>query len=457
MRVGPKFDAFLNHHAEAEFLEGTTQAGKTTVGVFKFLLEVAESPKRQHIIAGLDKGTLEKNIIEKDAGVLDEWGILVTYNGGGTSRDSLPHILFWPEEGVEKIIYVLGYDDKSKWKKVLGGQYGCIYIDEINVAHIDFVREASMRCDYLMGTLNPDDPALPIYEEYINRSRPLPEWEADTPAEIMSELNQEPQPGWTHWFFTFDDNITLTEEKKQRTIRSVPPGTKQYKNKIEGIRCRATGLVFGNFEYRRNVRTRAWVKAELKKRVYYQEGHAEAEKGFKFKLFTIGVDTSYSEQSEDTITFSFEGITDTGILITLDEEELTNRDAANPLAPSDIVKRLVAFADRNKDSWGFARYIFIDSADQATIQEAKKYKRQTGCVYEFNPSYKKMKIIDRIILQRGWIQDGCYIVLDHCTGHIRELNRYSYDDNGNPEDRNDHTINANQYGWLPYVRHIGAR
>ena len=169
------------------------------------------------------------------------------------------------------------------------------------------------------------------------------------------------------------------------------------------------------------------------------------------------MDTSYSEQPEDTITFSFEGITDTGILITLDEEELTNRDAANPLAPSDIVKRLVAFADRNKDRWGFARYIFIDSADQATIQEAKKYKRQTGCVYEFNPSYKKMKIIDRIILQRGWIQDGCYIVLDHCTGHIRELNRYSYDDNGNPEDRNDHTINANQYGWLPYVRHIGAR
>ena len=63
MRIGRKFNAFLNHHAEAEFLEGTTQAGKTTVGVFKFLLEVAESPKRQHIIAGLDKGTLEKNII----------------------------------------------------------------------------------------------------------------------------------------------------------------------------------------------------------------------------------------------------------------------------------------------------------------------------------------------------------------------------------------------------------
>ena len=25
-----------------------------------------------------------------------------------------------------------------------------------------------MRCDYLMATLNPDDPNLPVYKEYIN-------------------------------------------------------------------------------------------------------------------------------------------------------------------------------------------------------------------------------------------------------------------------------------------------
>ena len=44
-------------------------------------------------------------------------------------------------------------------RDALGGQYGCLYIDEINTADIDFVREASMRCDYLMATLNPDDPS----------------------------------------------------------------------------------------------------------------------------------------------------------------------------------------------------------------------------------------------------------------------------------------------------------
>ena len=45
-----------------------------------------------------------------------------------------------------------------------------------------------MRCDYLMATLNPDDPSLDVYKEYINCSRPLPEWESETPQEIKDEF-----------------------------------------------------------------------------------------------------------------------------------------------------------------------------------------------------------------------------------------------------------------------------
>lgn len=142
---------------------------------FKFMCKVAESQKKLHILAAKDTGTAEKNIINKDLGIVDDFGILTQYNGNGTKDDKIPHILFRTSKG-DKIVYVMGYGDKKKWQKALGGQYGCLYIDEINTADIDFVREASMRCDYLMATLNPDDPTLPIYKEYINCSRPLPEW-----------------------------------------------------------------------------------------------------------------------------------------------------------------------------------------------------------------------------------------------------------------------------------------
>jgi len=236
--LSPKYKAFLRHNAPVEFLEGTTYAGKTTVGALKFMLRVAKSPRQLHILSGLDTGTIEKNIINKELGILDIFGPLVEYNAGGKGQHSLPHIAFR-----DKIIYVLGYDNKARWKKALGGQYGCLYIDEINIADMDYVREASMRCDYLIATLNPDDPSLPIYEEYINHSRPLPEFAHDAP-ELLAMLNKEPKPGWVHWFFTFDDNPALTPEKKAQIIATVPPGTKLYKNKIQGLRGRSTGLVF---------------------------------------------------------------------------------------------------------------------------------------------------------------------------------------------------------------------
>ena len=369
--LSDKYKAFLQCNAPAEFLEGTTAAGKTTVGLFKFMLKVAESPKKLHILAADDTGAAEKNIINKDLGILDDFGILVEYKGNGSGEYKMPHILFHTSGG-DKIIFVVGYGNKRKWKDALGGQYGCLYIDEINTADIDFVREASMRCDYLMATLNPDDPSLDVYKEYINCSRPLPEWESETPQEIKDELKEEPKPSWVHWFFSFDDNAGLPEEKKQRIIQNTPKGTKIWKNKIQGLRGKASGLIFPNFDRKKHVVTSAWVQA-----------------------------------------------------------------------PSDTAVKLVGFLEQCRGEWGFAKDVYVDNADQATMTELKKYKRLHGCLYNFWDAYKKFGIVDRIKLQLGWIQQGCYLVVDECENHLAEMEKY------------DHTINANQYSWIPYKHLIG--
>lgn len=434
--LSEKYKAFLRCNAPAEFLEGTTAAGKTTVGLFKFMLKVAESHKKLHILAADDTGAAEKNIIQKDLGILDDFGVLVEYKGNGSGEYKMPHILFHTSGG-DKIIFVVGYGNKRKWKDALGGQYGCLYIDEINTADIDFVREASMRCDYLMATLNPDDPSLDVYKEYINCSRPLPEWADSTPQEIKDELKEEPKPGWVHWFFSFDDNAGLPEAKKRQIIQNTPKGTKIYKNKIEGLRGKATGLVFPNFG----------------------AGHiitAAQARQYSFRKFTCGLDTSYSAKSPDTIAMLFQGITTDRILITLAEKVYSNKDLDQPLAPSDTALKFVEFLERCRNDWGFARDTFIDCADAATITELRKYKRLHGCIYNFVGSYKKITILDRIKLQLGWIQQGCYKVVDTCPEHIREMGLYSWDETKDiPEDGHDHTINAQQYGWIPYRNQIG--
>lgn len=441
--LSEKYKAFVKCDASAEFLEGTTSAGKTTVGLFKFMLKVAESPKKLHIIAAKDTGTAEKNIINKDLGIIDDFGILAEYNGNGTKDDKIPHIRYHTSRG-DKVVYVMGYGDKKKWQKALGGQYGCLYIDEINTADIEFVRESAMRCDYLMATLNPDDPSLAVYKEYINSSRPLKEWQEDTPNEIMEELKEEPKPGWVHWFFSFRDNLGLSKEKLEQILMNTPKGTKIWKNKIQGLRGKATGLIFPNFDRKQHAVPAAWIQQQI------QSGK------IKFKKFSAALDTSYSSKSPDTIAMVFQGITEDRKLVTLAEKVYSNADLNTPLAPSDTVMKLIDFLEQCRNEWGFSRDVFVDSADQATLTELRKYKRLHGCLYNFVDAYKKVGIIDRIKLQLGWIQQGCYLVVDACKEHLGELDRYSWDESKDkPEDRNDHTINANQYAWIPYRQLIG--
>ncbi len=441
--LSEKYKAFLRCDAPVEFLEGTTAAGKTTVGLFKFMLKVAGSPKKLHILAADDTGAAEKNIIQKDLGILDDFGILVEYKGNGSGEYKMPHLLFHTSGG-DKIIFVVGYGNKRKWKDALGGQYGCLYIDEINTADIEFVREAAMRSDYLMATLNPDDPNLEVYKEYINCSRPLPEWAEETPPEIKDELKEEPKPGWVHWFFSFAHNLGLPKEKLDRIIQNTPKGTKIWKNKIRGLRGKATGLIFPNFDRKKHVVTAAWVKQQVK------EGK------IVFKRFTAGLDTSYSAKSPDTIAMLFQGITTDRRLITLAEKVYSNADLDQPLAPSDTAVKFVEFLETCRKEWGFAKDVFVDSADQATITELRKYKRLHGCLYNFWDAYKKVEILDRIKLQLGWIQQDCYLVVDACEEHLHELDTYSWDEEKDePEDRNDHTINAQQYAWIPYRNLVG--
>ena len=437
--LSDKYKAFLRCDAPAEFLEGTTAAGKTTVGLFKFMLKVAESEKRIHILSGLDLGTIEKNIIQKELGILDDFGPLIEYNAAGRGGNTLPHIVFHTPKG-DKIVYVLGYDNKARWKKALGGQYGCLYIDEINIAVMEYVREAAMRCDYLLATLNPDDPSLPVYSEYINHSRPLPEWESETPKEILEQLKEEAKPGWIHWFFSFEHNAGLPIAKREQIIQNVPKGTKLYKNKILGLRGRSTGLVF-------NLEPRHLIPAEQAREYVYVQ-------------YSIGVDTAYSQSSPDTFSFVFSGNTSCRKKITLAAESHNNRDRAAPLTPSDIPGLVIAFAERNRKLWGFARVIYIDSADQATLLECQKYARQNGSIYSFQPAWKKTTLIDRINLQAGWMAHGEYLIVsDACGPLVNELGLYSWreDKDNTPEDRNDHCINADQYSWLPYKDRIGGK
>lgn len=457
--LSPKFKDFISIETKRDFLEGTTAAGKTTVGIFKFMLMVAKSDKKYHCMAGSDLGTLEKNVITSENGLLEQMGNLVEYNSNGKGKIRLPHIEYDAPTG-KRIIYTAGFDDKRRWKKVLGSQFGCVYIDEVNIADMEFLREISHRCKYMMTTSNPDSPDLDVYKEFINHSRPLKRYIKDYPEELLSELSEPEKKGWIHWYFTFYDNASMTEEDIQEKKDGVPVGTKMYKNKIQGLRGKATGLVFGIFDRRVHCITKEQAKE-------YIRDKSNREQKEWYVYFTSGLDTAYSSNTPDTIAMSFAGITNKGKFILLDERVYNNAEIGVPLAPSDTAKNYVDFLERNRKEWGHARDVFIDNADQATITELDKYKREHAeVIYNFNPAWKKTKITDRIVLQLGWmnfnkernIKPNFYIV-ETCSTYQKELDRYSWDETKDfePEDKNDHMINSVQYAWLPYKEDIGGK
>ena len=362
------------------------------------------------------------------------FGPFVDYKGAGDANIKLAHIKFRTPNGL-KIIYVCGYGDKKRWEKALGGQLGCLYIDEINIGDMEFIRESAHRCEYELTSSNPDDPNLAVYKEYINRSRPLDKYKECYPAELLSQLNEPEVVGYVHWYFTFEDNLGLSEEAKQDKINALAPGTKIYKNKILGLRGKATGLAFNYTN--KNIIT----KEEAKK--------------LKFKRYSVGVDTSYSKKTHDKLTFVLIGITYDKKCVVLKTFSTNNKDRTVPFAPSDVIPRLIMFLEECKEEWGFTRTVFIDSADSATIAEAQKSKRINNLVYEFVGAWKKTKNITRVQLQQSWLHTEDFYIVENCKDYLEEMNVYGYDEDGKLEDANDHVIQGCQYAWLPYKKEIG--
>lgn len=174
-----------------------------------------------------------------------------------------------------------------------------------------------------------------------------------------------------------------------------------------------------------------------------------------FKYLSIGVDTSYSKISHDKLSFVLAGITYDRKCVILKNEIHNNRDASVPFAPSDVIPMAYDFAERCKMEGWFARDIFIDSGDQATVSEAEKFKRTNPCIYDFLNAWKKTKNVTRVQLQQCWLSNMDFLIVEDCVDYISEMDVYGFDEKGQLEDANDHSIQAGQYAWLPYKEEIG--
>lgn len=214
--------------------EGAVRSSKTVFALCAFALYVTRSPETKFLLSGRTVGTIEKNCI------LDEFGLLnlmpgATYRKVGESRA----IVFYVErdgQTIQKTIYVVGAADIRAYMAIRGNSYGGWMADEINMHDPEFVVEALKRTAVSkdrkhLWTLNPDNPQHWVYTQYLDR------YDAMTPQE-RKELG-----GYHWWHFTPKDNPAMTKTMMRSLEMQFPQGY-LYDRYILGLRCIAEGLVY---------------------------------------------------------------------------------------------------------------------------------------------------------------------------------------------------------------------
>ena len=452
LKLSPKFKKFVSMldiegKIDTEVLEGQTHAGKTTVGIgLKFILLCSLSRKKLHLLSAYTMGKLESTMIIKENGILDiaeQYGYKVDYFPNGKGDIRLAHLVIYGRTANEdKIVYLAGYSDKTKWKDILGNQYGIVAVDEGNIADIDFMRELSIRRDYWMITLNPDAPELPIYTEIINHCRPLKEYEQDYPKELMDQLCSQPaKDKMIHWYFTMDDNASLSEEKKEQIRGSLNPNSKQYKNKVLGIRGRSEGLVYEEFTDNKIIPYNSfqWLPNERVARVI------------------CGLDSGLNNDATALVTCL---LTTAGRLLVIPSFYYVPKMGSNSNSQQaiNIAKWIDYWLPKFGINFSNAVQIFGDSAaiTQDLIYEINLRTPFSACKVEKKDILKDTQRVKSIIGKDDYfyIIDAGYrnpLKPDEQLGQtdmfIVELNNKVWDvKNNKPEDGNDHCIDAFKYG-----------
>lgn len=209
--------------------EGAVRSSKTVVSAIAFIIFVYESDDLVFLMSGKTIASLYRNVITGDYGILALFDGMVSYRRDSQNNTVLTVI---GNGGVEKTIYCFGANDERSYQTLRGITAGGWYADEINLHNRTFIDEAFRRTIVAkqrkhFWTLNPDNPYHFIYTEYIDK---------------YSDMRLE---GFWLWFFTLDDNPSLTEERK-RELASQYSGI-FYKRYILGIRCVAEGAIYDMF------------------------------------------------------------------------------------------------------------------------------------------------------------------------------------------------------------------
>lgn len=211
-------------HCTGIIADGSVRSGKTTAFIFGFLMWAMESYNGQNFaMCGKTIKSFERNVL----GPMKQ---IVPYLGYDIYEVKSDHLCYIRSDaGVVNKFYIFGGNDEKSQDLIQGITLAGVFLDEVVLMPESFVNQAIARCSVTDAKVwmnaNPEGPTHYVKERFIDgyvRRRML------------------------HLHFTMNDNLSLSEERRQFYSRQWVGMF--YRRYILGEWCLADGLVYSVFD-----------------------------------------------------------------------------------------------------------------------------------------------------------------------------------------------------------------
>jgi phage terminase large subunit len=230
-----------------QIIEGKTGSSKSIIGGIAAFHRIFKSPREQNqfAIAATSIDTLERMIIDNKSSFFNVYKKVCIYKSSGVGG---ARIEISTPTGIKKL-YLVGYDNVARYKKILGLTISGFIIEEAHVAPDGFISELFTRLyrnsSWLYATMNAGLPDQMVYTSYFNKARPHPKYLDQVPTYMMEELESlEADPNFRYWFFRFEDNPTMSDTQITELWGAHPEGSFEYNSKVLARRGFVEGLLY---------------------------------------------------------------------------------------------------------------------------------------------------------------------------------------------------------------------
>lgn len=215
--------------------EGGKRAAKNVINIIAWCTILEYHPDKLHLAGGVSVATAKLNIIDSNG-----YGVLNYFKGRcrqGKYQDK--DALFIQTITGEKIILISGGGKNGDERFIKGLTLGSVYVSEANECAQSFIKEVFDRTTSssqrkILFDLNPKAELHWFYTEILNIHQ-------------ANNLKYH-EYGYNYQHFTLYDNLSFTDDKIRKIVRTYNKKSIWYQRDILGLRKNAEGLIYSMFD-----------------------------------------------------------------------------------------------------------------------------------------------------------------------------------------------------------------